>query len=337
MNLKISYRMAAVCAGLLFSLSPVAVAQSDETKIVDMSPTGLKKREQTILENAQKLIKDKKLLSVEEVNKQLRNPKPQAIELLPLNEKPLPEEEVSALAQAANLRVGYCYLCKRCDKWHLNMAGGYAIADGVVATCDHVVNTSTDMREGYLIVADHDGNVYPVTSVIARSAAMDAAIVKVADSKFTALPLNGGVKQGSKAFCYSSPMGQLEYFSDGMVNRFYWNPRYTGGDKNTLDVARHLRVNFSTDWAPGSSGSAVVDQAGNVIGHVSEISGMSKNRETSAYITLHIGIPAHGVRLLAEAAANPEEITRLATLEAKEGPLKKPVPVEKAAAGEKKK
>lgn len=40
-------------------------------------------------------------------------------------------------------------------------------------------------------------------------------------------------------------------------------------------------------------------------------------------ITIHIGIPAQGVRALAEALKNPEEITSLATLEAKEVAAKK--------------
>ena len=40
----------------------------------------------------------------------------------------------------------------------------------------------------------------------------------------------------------------------------------------------HLRVNVSTDWAPGSSGSAVLDQCGNVIGHVSTISHCDNRR-----------------------------------------------------------
>jgi len=336
MNVKFSCRLAALCSSLILSQSQTVFAQGVDTPIVDMSPAGLKKVEQSIIDKARQLIKDQKPISRDEAKKQLLQPKPQAVALLPVKDVVLPLEEVSTLARKSNLRVGYCYLCERCDNWHLNLAGGYAISEDVVATCDHVINSATAMREGYLIIVDHEGNVFPVTSVIARSAAMDAAILKVEDAKFSPLPLNSKVKQGSLAFCYSSPMGQHGYFSDGIVNRFYWNGKYQGGEFDKLDASRHLRVNFSTDWAPGSSGSAVVDQAGNAIGHVSEISGMSKNSETSAYLTVHIGIPAQSVRMLAEAASHPEEITRLATLEAKEGPVKKPAPKEKAAAGEKK-
>lgn len=308
----------AMCGAVLFlSVVQFSQAQSADTPIINQTPEIVKKADAVIIEKVKQLNKDKKLLSFEEVKKQLLNPVPQAIELLPAREKPMSTEDVAALARKTNLRVGYCYLCNKCDHWHLNLAGGYSIAADVVTSCDHVVNTSQAMREGYLIVADHDGNVYPVTSVLARSVAMDAVILRVAGAAFTPLPLNGNVRQGAAAYCYSSPMGELGYFSDGIVNRFLWSRAYSGGDKNSLDAVRHMRVNFSTDWAPGSSGSAVLDQAGNAIGHVSEISGLSRNN-MGTMITLHIGIPAQGVRTLAEALKNPEEITSLATLEAKE-------------------
>lgn len=54
-----------------------------------------------------------------------------------------------------------------------------------------------------------------------------------------------------------------------MVNRFY--VRGKKGDESS-------RMEVSTDWAPGSSGAAVVDQCGNAIGHVSEISSASSLR-----------------------------------------------------------
>jgi hypothetical protein len=325
----------------LFGSIAVAVsslhAQSVDTPIADQSIAGIKKADAAIIEKAKKLIDEKKLLSRVAVKTQLSQPQPQSISLQSPRTQPMPLEDVSATARQANLRVGYCYLCPRCDKWHLNLAGGYPIANDVVATCDHVVDTQTEMREGYLIVADHEGHVYPVTSILARSIAMDAALIHCAGATFAPLALNAGPRQGAPAFCYSTPMGQHGYFSDGIINRFFWNQKYTGGEKDKLDVARHLRVNFSTDWAPGSSGSAVVDQCGNVLGHVSQISSLSKDRSSSAFVTLHTGIPAHGVKLLAEACQNPEEITRLCTVEAKENPVKKNDTKEKDAASEKKK
>ena len=304
---------------IAFALSQSLMAQGDGTPIVDQTPEGLKSAEAAIIAKVRPLIDAKKPLSRDEVKKRLLEPEAQAIALLPVKTKPLSREEVADTARAANLRVGYCYLCEKCEHWHLNLAGGYAIAPDVIATCDHVIDSMNKMREGYLIVVDQEGNTYPVTSVIARSASMDAALIRVEGADFKPLALNGDARQGASAYCYSSPLGQLGYFSEGIVNRFLWDRTYTGGDKESLDVARHLRVNFSTDWAPGSSGSAVLDQAGNVIGHVSQIAGLSRGgRNGQPMITLHTGIPAHAVRLLAEAAGDPAEIAKLAALEAEE-------------------
>ena len=319
---------------LAFLISQTAWAQGDGTPIVDQTPEGINKANAALIAKIRPLIDAKKPLSRDAVKKHLLEPKPQAIALLPVKQEPLSREDVAAVARTSNLRVGYCYLCAKCDNWHLNLAGGYPVAPDVVATCDHVIDSSTKMREGYLIVADQEGNAYAVTSVIARSATMDAALIRVDGANFKPLALNGTVRQGASAFCHSSPLGQLGYFSEGIVNRFLWDSTYKGGDKGALDVARHLRVNFSTDWAPGSSGSAVLDQAGNVIGHVSQIAGLSRGRNGQSMITLHTGIPAHSVHLLAESASDPEKLKRLAELESKEPkPQPKAEPDGKEAGG----
>lgn len=307
--------MSAVVA---LSLTHTLLAQSVGTPIVDQTPQGIKKADAALIAKIRPLIDAKKALSHDEVKKQLLAPEPQAITLQSVKTEPLNREEVATIARAANLRVGYCYLCMKCDDWHISFAGGYPVAPDVVATCEHVIDSSRKMREGYLIVADQEGNVYPVTSVIASSATMDAALVKVEGANFKPLALNGGVGQGASAYCYSSPLGQHGYFSEGIVNRFLWSRSYSGGEKDTLEIARHLRVNFSTDWAPGSSGSAVLDQAGNAIGHVSQIAGLSGGKNKQLMITLHTGIPAQAVRMLAEAAGDPGAIEKLVALEAGE-------------------
>ena len=43
-----------------------------------------------------------------------------------------------------------------------------------------------------------------------------------------------------------------------------------------------MRLNVSTDWAPGSSGSAVLDEYGNVIGHVSTIATATEEEDVEA-------------------------------------------------------
>ncbi len=242
-------------------------------------------------------------------------PLPENIKLPPALTKEMSTEDIAEHARKFNLRVGYCYKCMNCDDWHINLAGGYAIAPNVIATCDHVLATKTKMRDGFIVAFDHEGNVACGVAVLARNAAMDAAIIKIAGAEFSPVPLNSDVKQGSASYCFSYPLRQEGYFSTGVINRFYWDNSYTGQDKKSIDALCHLRINYSNDWAPGSSGSPLFDSAGNVTGHVSTIAGLGSRKGQSAMLTLHTGIPVRSVQQLAATMQNPEEIKRLANME----------------------
>jgi S1-C subfamily serine protease len=126
------------------------------------------------------------------------------------------------------------------------------------------------MEEGYLIAATADGRLLPVTEILAASQRTDTCIVRVeADERFEPLPLNPRVSPGDEAWCFSDPAGKEGYFTQGIVNRFF---RHQGPDEDAP-----IRMNVSTDWAPGSSGAAVIDACGNAIGHVSRISARGSN------------------------------------------------------------
>lgn len=186
----------------------------------------------------------------------------------------LTDREIWQHSQAAHVRVGWNYLCQRCEKWHLNLAGGgyFITADGAVATCHHVVKPNPDHREAYLAAADESGRVFPVAELLAANEGADTAIIRVqVSSPVKALALNTNVWPGDGAWCFSDPLGRASYFSKGIVNRFYWHQCHG---------VESARIEVSADWAPGSSGAAVVDECGNAIGHVSEISsgGVSKSR-----------------------------------------------------------
>ena len=86
------------------------------------------------------------------------------------------------------------------------------------------------------------------------------------------LALSTNVYPGDSAWCYSDPLGRSSYFSQGIVNRFFLQER-RGGESPRIEV--------STDWAPGSSGAALLDERGNAIGHVSVISPLWKEDKTS--------------------------------------------------------
>ena len=313
--------MASAMNALTFAISGflgigglVALAQAPEVPIETQHAL---LQDEAILAKAAKLKEAGALIDTNQVAEQVKNPQPSTIKLPDAATKPLRGREISATARKAYLRLGWYYLCPRCEKWHLQFAGAYPIGEDVIVTCHHCVVPKTEMREGYLIAVDHEGSVYSVTTVIARSQTLDAAILRVSGAKFAPLALQDNVAPGDPAYCFSEPLGQLGYFTTGIVNRFFWQ-HSKRGPAGSLDELKSLRMNVSTDWAPGSSGAAVLDECGNAIGHVATISPMSENARSSGntsapsrdrfgnavLITLHEAIPARSIRALALSAAN---------------------------------
>lgn len=182
--------------------------------------------------------------------------------------------DIWAAARQSYLRVGWFYLCKKCDKWHLDLAGGYAITtDGAVITCHHVMLVPEKFAKGHMVAATDDGHVFPITAVLAANEKSDVSIVKVGtDIPLTPLPLSADARPGDTVYCFSDPMGFCGYFSQGIVNRFYRElPTRRDVKKGANAADQPLMLNVSTDWAPGSSGSAVLDDKGNAVGHVARI------------------------------------------------------------------
>jgi S1-C subfamily serine protease len=267
--MKLCFYLRFLCALVAFTTlctTNRVQAQAADVKIISDSDYDSK----AMIKKANTLRKAGGLLSSVEASNQLNRascelklPKPAT--------KKLGDREIWQRSQAAHVRVGWLYLCKKCSRWHQNLAGGYFItADGVIATCFHVVNPFENFREAYLIASTEDGRVFPVTEILAANNATDCAIIraKVDGPTIKPLAVNSNVYPGDSAWCYSDPEGRNGYFSKGMVNRFYYH--YI----KDLD-ADSARMEVSTDWAPGSSGSAVLDVCGNAIGHVSEIAAIS--------------------------------------------------------------
>lgn len=221
--------------------------------------------------------------------------------------EPLSGRQVAKLARERYLRAGWFYHCTRCDHWHLKLCGAYPIAQDAVATAWHVTNAPATLKEGSFIVMDASGEFLPITAVIAGSAASDALILRIGKGKLKPLALNDAIEVGDAAYLFSDPLEQKNYFSSGIVNRLHLL-NDNGAKPTTGAPPASLRLNVSTDWAPGSSGSAVLDQCGNVIGHVATINplfettpGNGPERKDDRFhnaslMTLHDAIPAAAVK-----------------------------------------
>jgi thiol-disulfide isomerase/thioredoxin len=264
------------------------------------------------LDKAVQMAKDGRLTSPDEFMAQMKSPKREKIDLVPLSTRPLRGHEIAERARTAHVRVGWLFRCTRCNNWHLNAAGGYAIAKDTVATAFHVLEQPANMRkgEGHPVAIRGESEVMAITTVLGADKDMDVAVVRVPANDLRPLALAPDPQIGDAAYCLSDPQNTRGYFSNGIINRFFsLNP-------SAPSDPRFQRLNVSTDWAPGSSGSAVLDECGNVIGHVARIQSISKGAPTPpaagtpprtpeanpTLMNLHEAVPAKSVLSLIEPA-----------------------------------
>ncbi len=257
-----------LAGGLLLMAWSSAGAQAPGTVIeVD----GTMSRNRALLKQAAALREAGELMSEETLRSQLAQPTPSAIAFPPANRRRMTARQVAQVAREAMVRVGWYGRRGEKTRWEIHLTGGYAVTgDGIVATCHHCVIPMKGLHDAALVAVDHTGTVRAVTAVVAANKALDACLLRVAGEPLKPLPLSDNVAVGDAAYCFSDPYDQHGYFSEGIVNRFYWLKKKRG-EPNTLGELQHLRINVSTDWAPGSSGAAVLDGYGNAIGHVARI------------------------------------------------------------------
>ncbi len=274
---------------------------------------GRKESEQDdkISEAARKLFNAGKAANLEEIKTQLKRTSCR-LELPKPSNTRLSSRELCIVARRSHLRVGWCYLCGKCDQWHINLAGGYALTtNGLIATCYHVVQPGKEVKEGCLVAADETGEVLPVSEILAANRYSDVCIARVEGKSLQPLPLNINVYPGDVAYCYSDPLDHKGYFSHGIVNRFYQFPGRRSFSAPESASYAPTRLNVSTDWAPGSSGSAVLDECGNAIGHVSTISAVEGEEDSEVdkprtagptMIVFHEAVSAKDVLVLIDSA-----------------------------------
>jgi serine protease Do len=215
-----------------------------------------------------------KLVSLDALRRQLRL-KGCAVKLAPCSSHKLSPPDLCDRLRESTLAVGAFYKCPDCGGWHFNGSAGFVVGEGgVICTCCHVVlGEDPDVKEGYLVAADSAGRVFPVQSVLAADRDADTCFVKIG-ANLKPLPLRMGVRVGEPVFCMSHPGGYYFMFTQGMVSR--WNSRRDDavddhGQTNGLLTRPILSLNVTAEFAPGSSGAPMVDDAGNVVGQVASI------------------------------------------------------------------
>lgn len=156
------------------------------------------------------------------------------------------------------------FKCPNCPNYHLNCASAFVInKDGVFVTNYHVLDAVNQAKEGKLVFVTADGGLYSAKEVLAADAAKDLAVVKTTGTNLTPLPIAPDVSMGATVYCLSHPRNHFYTFTSGIVNG-----KIVNNEKGT--PTRRLQI--TADYAVGSSGAAIVNECGSVVGVVSATS-----------------------------------------------------------------
>lgn len=258
------------------------------------------------------------LLNGDQVAEQLSARKSCKLTLPKPAAKPMNSRQLYARARATHLRVGWLFQEKRPKqkegkppkRWTFNLSGGYVLtADGAAVSCHHVIEPpDTDAANSYLVAADDDDHLYAVSEILADNPDTDTCIFRVKAENLTPLALATDTMPGDKVACFSDPMNQRGYYSEGIVARYLTRPLASAPKGKQDPDTQPTWVEVSAEYAMGSSGSAVLDVCGNAIGHVSEIESMvddqgdlpikSRSQAPGTVIVFHDLIAARNVQAL---------------------------------------
>ena len=172
----------------------------------------------------------------------------------------------------STLIVGNVYKCGKCNNWHNSMASGYAVASDVIATNYHVLDNQKAAAMGIMTPS---GAVYPIIEVLASNKADDVALARVkipeGQSALTPAAIAAHTPIGSRIGVISHPTGRFYTFTEGMISR-YFNTQVSKDSKA-------VRMAITADYAKGSSGGPVFDEAGNICGMVSSTNSIYYSRD----------------------------------------------------------
>ncbi len=161
------------------------------------------------------------------------------------------------------------------DGW---FATAWALTDdGVLMTNWHVFEKAD---RAYFGVANAKGDVFPMIDILACDKKADIAIVRVAGTGFTPLPVaTQPAEIGAWVGLLSHPGNQPFTFTQGAVTRYAKN---FGG----LDAIGERWMGITADYGGGSSGGPVVNRFGAVVGMACMTSNIDHEGDTPGPIAV---------------------------------------------------
>lgn len=161
------------------------------------------------------------------------------------------ELNAEEISKACSPAVFYIEVYDR-NNIKLGSGSGFFIdSNGTAVTNHHVIEDAASAK----IKCAHNGNVYKVEGVYDYDVKNDWAIIKVSGKDFPYLEINEEIPaSGSTVFAIGSPLGFDNTISQGLVSNA----------KRTLNGVDYIQI--SAAISHGSSGGALIDKYGNVIG-----------------------------------------------------------------------
>lgn len=229
-----------------------------------------------------------------QLQKQLSRTRASGIELETVPDQVLQPSAIYDLAKSATLIFGNIYKCDRCDKWHGGMAGGVVLtSDGVAVTNYHVMENE---KAGAFGAMTADGSMHAVVEILAASKKDDVALVRLAGENFQPIPVSLGDDVGSEVRVISHPDGRFFSYSEGVIARYFIDRK-----------KRAPRMQITADYARGSSGSGVFNEAGSLTGLVSATTSIyyhqSKEEHDNLQMVVKSCIPVAAIWSLVEKKA----------------------------------
>jgi serine protease Do len=213
------------------------------------------------------------------------------LKLPPPGRKKLSAEDVAARARAGTLVVAYLHLCSKCPNYHVIAGAGIVLtADGVIATCHHLIDDG-DAR--VFVAMTGDGRCFPVREVLASSATNDVVLLKLetGGARLAPLPLEDAAPVGSRVFVLGHPESHYYTFTEGIVARHFTGQAETGAAE---------MMSITAEFAPGASGCPILNERGNVVGMADNIvrAGYDSKKAHGASIVFKHCRPAAAIRAL---------------------------------------
>ena len=160
----------------------------------------------------------------------------------------LTSEEIFATASGAVFKVE----TKAMSDMDFGSGSGFFItSDGIAVTNLHVI-----MNMSSASITTANGKVYPIEGVLALHYNADIAIIKIKGSGFPYLEVGdpSALRVAQRIYCIGSPYGLDNTISDGLVSSL----------SRLVDGYSYIQI--SAAIAPGSSGGALLNEYGQVVG-----------------------------------------------------------------------